>query len=320
MRNVTLAGGYTHVTCPSRPRPAESPAMRAWIDAYALPRGQSRRRPVRATPITSSGPPTCGTAQEITGCLRPSASSARSARSRPPEAVAAMRARGETPPVGIIPRFAPSSPARPAGLPGRRGGSRRESHPIHVNPDHGGAACRKGRARDGRRARHRPRHRAEARAPRAATSPSTTTTAPTKREALCAEIRALGRRAVRDPGERRHPRQRRRDVRRVRQALRSRRHPRQQRGQRRAEADGRDDAQALALVHGDQRACAQPPRAACAAADARTAAAIIAMSSLGAHAGDAGLRLHRRVEGGAGGAGARRSRRSSGRAASASTS
>ena len=65
--------------------------------------------------------------------------------------------------------------------------------------------------------------------PAAATSPSTTTTAPTRPRRLCAEIRALGPPRHRDPGQRRHSRQRRRDVRGVRQALRPARHPGQQR-------------------------------------------------------------------------------------------
>ena len=100
------------------------------------------------------------------------------------------------------------------------------------------------------------------------------------------------------------------------QAVRPARHRREQRGVRRAEAGDGDEAQALALVPGDQRLRAEPARAARAAADERRRAHRRDVEP-GRAARDAELRLRRRVEGGAGSRWCARSRRSSARAASA---
>ena len=154
-----------------------------------------------------------------------------------------------------------------------------------------------------RRARHRPRRRAEAR-PRGL-----------RRRGQLLQQRRRGRNPLRrdpraraprgrHPGQRRHPGFGRRDLRRVRQAFRPARHPGQQRRVGRAEADGRDDAEALALVHGNQRARAQSAHPARPAADARRRAHHRHVEP-GRAAGDARLRLHRRVEGRAGVARAR---------------
>ena len=79
-------------------------------------------------------------------------------------------------------------------------------------------------------------------------------------EALCAEIRALGRRAVAIQGSVGIPDSVDEIFAEFGKHFDRARHPGQQRRVRRAEADGRDDAEALALVHGDQRARAQPAR------------------------------------------------------------
>ena len=123
-------------------------------------------------------------------------------------------------------------------------------------------------------------------------------------ETLCAEIRALGRRAVAIQGSVGIPDSVDEIYRRIRQAFRPARHPGQQCGIGGPEADGRNDAEALALVHGNQRARAQSPHPARPAADARRRAHHRHVEP-GRAARDARLRLHRRVQGRAGVARAR---------------
>ena len=181
----------------------------------------------------------------------------------------------------------------------RRGVSGGDRDPVHVS-----SVGRKSGARHRRGARHRARDRAQARAPTAATSPSTTTTAPMRPKrcarrsarwaaAPCAIQGSVG---IPDSVDEMF-------------AEFGKHFERldivgQQRRQRRAQAHGRHDAQALALVPGDQRARVQPARAARAAADARRRAHHRDVEPRRA-ARDAGLRLHRRVQGGARVAGAR---------------
>ena len=144
-------------------------------------------------------------------------------------------------------RFGVSAPAHAHFIPVRRRGA---------------AACGPHRAGHWRGAWHRPRHRAQAGDAPAATSSSTTTTA-TKRPRRCApsSARSAGGRwrckaSVGLPdsvdemfGE-------------LAQALRPPRYRRQQRRQRRAQAGDGHDAEALALVHGDQCVRVEPAGAA----------------------------------------------------------
>ena len=152
---------------------------------------------------------------------------------------------------------------------------------------------------DGKVARQRRRAASGARSrssspPRAAMSPPTTTTAP-PRPRRCAprSVPSVG-----APWRSRRAsvfRERRRTLRRVREALRPGSTSWSAMPPAAFSADHRDDAQALALVHGNQCAGAEPAHAARAAADeGRRAHRRALQPRFGAR--DAGLRLHRRVK------------------------